>query len=505
MAETVLLCGFAHETNTFADGTTGRDLFRERREQFGADIETELRGTNTAEGGVIDAAAEAGLELVYGVTASATPSGPVAADAYEFYTDAIVGAAEDAHDPDGVVLCLHGAMVPEGRDDGEGPLVERVREVVGPDTPIAATLDLHGNLSERFLDAVDVPVAFETYPHVDMADTGRRATRLLVRAVRGEVDPVVATERPPMADVMALARDLEARDGVLKANVLPGFHQADVPSMGVSIPVVADGDPDLARECAREVAGTVWERRHEFVGDYPEPPEAVELAARLAEGTVADPPESVDRGGDPEGPVVLADLGDNPGGGGAADGTTVLRALLDRGVTGAGFAILRDPEAVDRAVAAGVGETVELDLGGKTDDRHGDPIEDIDCYVRAVTDGEFRNAGPMATGTKNSLGRAVDLRCGRDRGVRVIACENRLQPLDAEVWRHAGIQPERLDVLTVKSTNHFRADYEPMASFVVPVDSPGLVAVDPRRFEYDRVARPKFPLDGMADDDYPDW
>lgn len=507
--ETVLLGGFAHETNTFAADTTDREQFRSRRGYAGEEIPEKMRGTNTCEGGVIDVAEEGGVDLRYTISASATPGGVVGAEAYEFYTDRIVSGAE-AHreELDGVVLCLHGAMVPERMDDGEGPLVERVREVVGPDVPIAVTLDLHGNITDRLVAAADVLVAYEEYPHTDMGDTGRRAMRLLHRTMRGEVDPTTAVERPPvlamtpkqntreapMADLMAAAREQERRDGVLKVNVFPGFQQADVPSMGFSVPVVTDDDPELAREVARDLAERVWDRRERFVGDYPEPEEAVARAKRL----VAD-------GATEDGPVVMADAGDNPGGGGAADGTTVLRELLDQEVTNAGFAIMRDPEAVDAAVEAGVGERVTVTVGGKIDDLHGDPIEGVDGYVAVLTDGEFENTGPMATGSENHLGRTVRFECGAEDGVSVFLTENRLQPLDAEIWRHAGVQPERLDVLVVKSSNHYRADYEPMASEVIQVNTPGLAVMDPRKFEFERIRRPQFPLDEMDDDAYPDW
>jgi microcystin degradation protein MlrC len=506
MSQRVLIGEFAHESNTFADDLTTRAEFRERREYVGDEVVSELAGTNTELGGVVDVADREGTDLVPTVGASATPGGPVARDAYDHYTEHVVAAArEHADELDGVLLALHGAMVPEGIDDGEGPLVGRVRDVVG-DCPIVVTHDLHGNVTDELLVAADALVAYETYPHVDMADTGRRAMELLLDAVRGTVDPVMAVERPPvvaygpkqntregpMTDVMARARALEDRDGLLTVNVFPGFEAADVPSMGFSVPVVADGDPDAAREAAREVAEMVWERRETFVGDYPGAEEAVAEAA--AKNGEAD-----------EGPVVLADAGDNPGGGGAADGTTVLRALLEQGVTDAGFAIMRDPEAVAACVGAGVGERVTVAIGGKSDDRHGDPIEDVDGYVAAITDGRFVNTGPMGTGTENRLGRTVRLQCGADDGVAVVLTENRMQPLDAEIWRHVGVQPERLAVLVVKSTNHFRADYEPMACRVIPVDSPGLAAMDPARYDHERIRRPQFPLDEMADDDYPDW
>lgn len=510
--ERVLVGSFVHETNTFASTPTTREEFRERRAYAGDEMFERLRGTNSEVGGVVEVADEEGLDLVPTVAASATPGGVVAREAYEQYTGEIVaGAREHADDLDGVLLPLHGAMVPEGMDDGEGPLVSRVREAVGPDVPVVVTLDLHGNVTDELVAAADALVAYRSYPHVDMGETGRRGARLLVRAMRDEVEPAMAIARPPMlafgplqntrdgpmAAVMARARELEERDRVLAANVLPGFHAADVPSMGFSVPVVADGDPAAAEAAARELATFVWKSRERFVGDYPEPEAAVAEAERLA----ADR-EAGDHG-DGDGPVVLADVGDNPGGGGAADGTTVLRAMLDQGVENAGFAILRDPEVVEHCVAAGVGERVAVDLGGKTDDLHGEPIRDLDGYVAAITDGEFVNTGPMATGTENHLGRTVRLECGTGDGIAVVVTENRLQPLDAEIWRHVGVQPERLAVLAVKSTNHYRADYEPMASHVLPVDSPGLSAMNPARYDYDRIRRPQFPLDAMADDDYP--
>jgi microcystin degradation protein MlrC len=506
----VLIGELAHESNTFAAGRTRREHFRQRREYFDDAVIGKLRGTNSAIGGALEVAEAEGYALHPTVAASASPGGVVAADAYECYVDRIVdGAREHADALDGVFLALHGAMVPEGMDDGEGPLLAAVREAVG-DVPVVATFDLHGNVTDRMVEAADALVACETYPHVDMDATGRRAMDLLGRIADGEVEPVTRVERPPllphgplqntrtgpMADVMARARDLEEREPILKANVFPGYHMADVPEMGFSVPVVADGDPAAAREAARELAALAWDRREAFVGDFPTPEEAV-----------ADATRAIGARGGGDGPVVLADVGDNPGGGAAGDGTALLEALLeaDEPAVDAGVAILRDPEAVAACVAAGVRERVTVTLGGKTDEHHGGPVEDVDGYVAAVTDGRFRNTGPMGTGTRNDLGRAVRFECGTGDAVTVLLAENRLQPLDAEIWRHLGVQPERLDVLVVKSTNHFRADYEPMASRVIVVDSPGLSAIDVSRFDHERIPRPQFPLDDVPGDAYPDW
>lgn len=507
--ETVLVAGFSHETNTFVSTATDRSIFQERREYFAKNVPTKLRGTNTAVGGVIDVAESENVNLLYSVAASAVPGGIVTKDTYEFYTDRIIeDVTRHTDDLDGVLLALHGAMVPEEMDDGEGPLITAVRDLVGDDIPITVTLDLHGNITDEMVSEADALIAYESYPHVDMGDTGRNGMNVLVQTIRGEVSPTMHIERPPvlafgpkqntrdgpMADVMERARELENRDDILKVNLFPGFHQADIPEMGFSIPVVTDGNPEVGQEVSREIAELVWNMRSEFIGDYPEPAAAIAEAKALAADLDSD-----------DGPIVLADVGDNPGGGGAADGTTVLRELIEQEVTNAGFAVICDPETIDQCLEAGVGERVTVSLGGKTDNLHGDPIEEVDGYVKTITDGEFVNTGPMGTGSENHLGRTVLLQCGTEDGVNVILTENRMQPLDAEIWRHIGIQPERLDILVVKSTNHFRADYEPMASHVIPINSIGLVAMDPAKFEFSRIHRPMFPLDEMADGAYPDW
>ncbi|WP_132058592.1 M81 family metallopeptidase [Halorussus amylolyticus] len=508
VTESVLVGEFSHETNTFAVGTTDRSSFADRREFFGEDLVAGLRGTNTSVGGIVDAADAAGLDLVPSVAAAATPGGMVTAETYDFYTDEIVSAArEHADDLDGVSLSLHGAMVPEGGTDGEGPLLSAVREAVGPDVPIVATLDLHGNITNEMCEAADALVAFETYPHVDTADAGRRATELLVDMMRENRSLSIHIERPPMlpygplqntragpmAEVMATARRFEERDGVAKVSVFPGFHKADVPSMGCSVVALADDDA-AAAHAARDLAAEMWEMREAFVGSFLDAHDAVGEALRS------------DHVEDPEaGPVVLADSGDNPGGGGTGDETAVLRELIDRGATNVGMALLHDPEAVAACLDAGVGERVTVSLGGKAEGGFTPPIGDVDGYVATITDGEFRNTGPMGTGTENHLGRTVLFRCGRDDGVSVILTEKRIQPLDAEIWRHVGVRPETLDVIAVKSNNHYRASYEPIASEIITVNSPGIAAFDPHQYDYRRIGRPKFPIDEMAADDYPDW
>jgi microcystin degradation protein MlrC len=506
MPDRVLVTKFAHESNTFAAAKTTLADFRENEEFRGDAVPEYFADTGTEIAGAMDVADRTDIELEFGVATQATPGGPVTAEAYETYADEIVADAA-GDDWDGVLLVLHGAMVAENELAAEDALVERVRAAVG-ETPVAVTLDLHGNVSDQMIGNADAVVAYDTHPHQDQFETGQQATELLAAAMDGESvltraeyppvlphSPLQNTFKGPMADVQVRARELEQRNGVRKVSALPGFHRADVPGMGFSIPVVGE-DADAATAAARELAEMVWERREEFVGDYLEPDEAV-----------AEARERVAAGETEAGPVVMADFGPQPGGGGAADGTPTLRALIEQGVTDAGYAIMCDPEAVAECIEAGVGERVTTTVGGKTDDLHGDPIENLDGYVKAITDGTYVNTGDshQGKGVVKKMGRTVRLQCGADDGVTVILCERRAPPFDREVWRHVGVQPERMDVLVVTSTTAFRGDYEPIASSIVEVDSPGVASPLPERFDYEHVRRPQFPLDEMGDDAYPDW
>jgi len=511
-SETVLLASFMHETNTFVKNpaVTTRADYQTRREHFGDDTIENLRGTETSPGGVIDVSEDREIDLQPIVAANATPGAPVSEETYEFYTNEILeGVRRRVDELDGVILPLHGAMVPEHLDDGEGPLIARVREVVGPDVPISVALDLHGNVTRQMMDEADSLVGYKTYPHLDKADTGRLAMKILIDTMRGDVDPTMHFERPPqiiyqpkaytpdgpMAEVVERAREHERRDGVLGVSVFPGYYHADIPEMGVTTPVVTDDDPDLAREVSRDLARTLWERREEFVEEYPGPEEAVararEMAADLTDG----------------GPVVMGDFGSNPGGGGASDGTTIPRAMIDQEVDDAGYAIMHDPETVEDCLDAGVGERTTVTLGGKTDDRHGKPVEDLDVYVKAITDGIYTNTGTShsGTGVENHLGPTVHVTFGPNDGVNAIVSGTRHSAFDAEVWRHIGIQPERLDILCIPSFIAFLGDYEPFSGGVVLADTPGASAVNPARFEYGKIPRPIFPLDDLPDDHYPGW
>ncbi|AZH23911.1 M81 family metallopeptidase [Haloplanus aerogenes] len=487
MSETVLVGQIEHETNTFSALPTGMTEFADASLHYGDDVIDDLQGTNTAVGGFLRVADEADWDVVPTVAADATPGGTVTADARETLLEAVLEGIEDS-DPDGVLLALHGAMVSEAAPDGDGYILERVRRAVGPDVPVMASLDLHANISERMATHADGLFGYDTYPHVDIGDTGETAARAMAATLRGDLDPEVIVERAPllpplpelrtetepMASLLASSADAEGEE-VPDVSVFGGFAYADVDHAGFSVVGVADRSvADDARATCRALADEAVDRRGEFDRDYTSVDDAAAEAAAW----------------DDDAPLLLADISDNPGGGSAQDGVVLLRALLDAGVEDAALATIYDPEAVEAAVDAGIGEEVSLALGGRSGE-NGDPL-DVTGRVRLLSDGDYRNQGPMSTGLAVSFGRTALLDVD---GIDVLVGSHRQQPYDPEAFRSQGITPERRRVLVLKSTVHYRAGFEPFVGGVREVATPGLCSPDLSAFDYDHVPRPIYPLD----------
>jgi microcystin degradation protein MlrC len=492
MSLRIAVAGFEHETNTFASRKATYDDFVRDWFHRGDELR-QLCDTNTVPGGFVGAIeASPDLELVPLLHAGATPGGLITADAVERIEGEILEGLRQSK-PDAVILCLHGAMVTELSDDGEGQMLRHVREIVGPSVPVVAVLDLHANLTQAMVDLADVLVPYNTYPHVDMAERGEEAVRLAVQIARSEVKPATGYVKLPIAPVtpkqfsgaeptksiMDKAFEIETRPGVLNAAVCFAFAYADTPHVGMGILVTTNDDQTTADQFASELANLIMERHQEFRPDLISVEEAVHTA--IAE---------------PEGPVILADLGDNPGGGSACDGTALLWALLDLGADNAAVALIADPDVVGQAFKKGVGGELTTALGGKTDELHGFPIP-ITATVLSLSDGRFVYEGPMNTGAEDSLGRTAVLACqGRHGGtVEVIVCENRVQPYDAAIFRSQGIEPTKKKILVVKSMVHFRGGIGPLARKIIEVDTPGLTSMDLNRFSYTKLRRPMWPLD----------
>ncbi len=484
----LFLAMLSHETNTFSNVPTDRGQFEARHLHYGGEIVETFRGTGTCLGGMIAAAERLGARLVPSVAAAASPAGRVTRDIYTHVKDRMLADLRAAGPVDGVLLDLHGAMVPEGLDDGEGDVIAAVRAAVGPDVPIAVTLDLHGNLTEAMVRGADLLHGYKTYPHVDMAERGVEAAERLAEAVGKRIRPTAAFRRPPlmppigaqrtavgpMRRLYDMADEMERDPRVLSISIFAGFPYADIPEAGLGIYVVTDGDVALAEELAERLSRTAWAHRHEFVHTGLPVPEAVRRAL-AAEGQ----------------PIVLADMADNTGGGAAGDGTEILRELVRVGARSAVVACLWDPGAVQECMRAGVGARVTLDVGGKVDDRHGAPLR-VTGVVRTLSDGRFVHKGPMGRGLPGRLGTTAVLDVD---GVKVILISYRWQTLDPEMLRFVGIEPLDHKIVVVKSTIHYRAAFEPLAREIVEVDAPGLSSSNLDRFRFERVRRPIFPLD----------
>ena len=505
MSHTVLIGQIEHETNTFSALPTGMTEFADASLHYGDDVIADLTGTNTAVGGFLRVADDENWDVVPTVAADATPGGVVTADARETLLEEVLEGIERT-DPDGVLLALHGAMVSEAARDGDGEerrsssnrpqtgdgyILERVRRAVGDDTPVMSSLDLHANVSDRMATHADGLFGYDTYPHVDIGDTGETAARAMAATLRGELTPEIVVERAPllpplpalrtetepMASLLAAAADAEG-DGIPDVSVFGGFAHADVDHAGFSVVGVADRSvADDVREACRALADEATDRRGEFDRDY------TSVADAAAEAATWDRDDT----------LLLADISDNPGGGSAQDGTALLGALLDAGVEDAALATIYDPDAVEAATEAGVGAAVSLSLGGRSGE-NGDPL-DVTGRVRLLSDGTYRNYGPMSTGLEVSFGRTAVLEID---GIDVLIGSHRQQPYDPEAFRSQGITPERERVLVLKSTVHYRAAFEPLVGAIREVATPGLCSPDLSAFDYEHVPRPIYPLDDVV-------
>ena len=485
-----------HETNTFSPIATPLSAFGHGNgPAYGAAARARFAGTNTPMGAYLDIAQREGAEIVTPIAAEAWPSSKTSRANFEQLVRPLEAAVRAGCDA--VLLDLHGAMVIEDCDDAEGEIVRRLKRIAPP-LPIAVTLDYHTNLSSELVDNATVITGYKTYPHVDMYEVGRLAGELLVRALDGEVEPVMAwgwrpllasimrhaPEDGPSGDIVALARKAERDGSVLAASFLASFPHADTPNTGVSAIVVGDarrGGATVGKDLCERMLAIAWERRSEYA--FVAPPLADSVARAKALGAPG------------RGPVLLIDHCDNCGSGGAQDVMAVVAEILRQELDDVAIAPIRDPESVARMVAAGVGNPVELDLGGKTDmpaiGLKGEPLR-LRGRVAGITDGEFTVTGPMYTGLAMHLGRTAVLDTGR---AQIVVSERAHEPMDVGVFTHCGIDPRRKRYLMLKSRIHYRAGFKPIASAIVECAGAGVTNADLSVYGYRKLRRPIWPLD----------
>jgi microcystin degradation protein MlrC len=492
---TIAIGRISHETNSFSPVPTALDSFREGEGILESDaLVRHHAGAKTGLGGFLDVAAEERWEVVGTLAAGATPSGNVAASAHAALRDGLLARLSAAGRVDGVLLHLHGAMCSEGAPDAEGDICRRVRAAVGPEVPVVVELDLHGNMTAAFCEQVDAVFGYRTNPHVDPYERGLDAARCLARMLRGDLPrPAVYIAKPPMLpptinmrtaegpmhDLFQQAREWERRPEIVDVSVFGGFPYADFDQAGTAILVTAT-DPAAGRACAEAMGRRAWELREAFLKPLPQVPEAVDRALRLVSAARAAAK-----------PVVLADVADNPGGGGTGDTTDLLRELVARGARGA-VASVWDPETARQAHAAGCGAVATFRVGGKVaPEAFGAPVQ-VSARVAHLSDGAFIGTGPVVRGRTVRCGPTAQLDAG---GLKIVVTSVRHAANDRGYFRAGGVEPEREPLLVIKSRGHFRADFEPIAGAIIEVDAPGAANPNVDRFRFAHVRRPVWPLD----------
>ena len=494
MVARILSAEISHETNTFNIHPTDTPNFRDRYLLHGPAAVAARGNANTELAGLLDTGRLYDWDVTHVISAAAGPGGRVTDRAFEALCAPLMTAAR-AGGWDGVLLIAHGAMVTASHDDGEGEILRRLRAILGPALPIAVTLDPHANVSAAMCDLAQILVSFTTYPHVDVRATGRRAAELLHRAITGDIAPrTLRAHRPmleeanggrtdlgPMIERHAMARAFEARKGVYAISINGAFPCADIAEVGPTVLITAEADLPGAQAIAEEIADDIWACRNQPLNTYLTAPEAAQVASTWKPGS---------------GPLIIADYADNPGSGAYGDATALLKALLDADIGNACFGPMIDPAAALYLQSASVGETRHLSLGGKTaPDFGGGPLE-VTGTVMWRGDGLVTGSGPILGGLQRSFGASAVLRV---QGIDILIVSIAHQMLDLRQFETFGISPRDCAVVALKSMQHFRAAFAPIAGRIIVCDSGALCTLNYAALDYRKVPRPIHPLDAFPE------
>lgn len=486
------LISLLHESNTFIQTPTTLDLFKRDGIAVGQAMYDRYKGGHHEVSGFIEGLETEGVDVVPIFHAGTTPSGRITRETCEALVAMMFEQVDAVGELDGYLVAPHGANAGEGDAyrDLDGFWLAKLRARVGDEKPIICTVDPHANLSRKMVDACNATIAYRSNPHLDQKLRGLEAAALMVRTLRGEINPVQRgafppmgmnierqlTSAPPCLPMYDLANEMLKEVGVLSNSIVLGFPYADVEEMGSAFVVVTDGDAEKAQTLADQLAAYFYDHRAEFVGEYI---------------TIED---AVDRAVAQTGPVCLLDMGDNVGGGSAADGTLIAHELHRRGDT-TGYVCLYDAEAQQKAREAGLGNRVRLQMGGKTDDMHGPPLE-ADVVVHSFHDGHFkesevRHGGRMAF----DMGETAIVKT--DTGLTIALTSRRVVPFSLGMMTSCDLDPANFQILVAKGVHAPVAAYAPVSKALIRVDTPGSTTADMRNFEYVFRRKPMFPFEDI--------
>lgn len=483
----IALAGLFHETLTVLPGVTTEEEF-EIRCRRGEDVITKAEDANTAMGGFIQFLRDKDVELLPIIEAE-TPPGPIVTDsAYEKYVGEICDGLESIKDEmDGLLLSLHGAMVTESIQDPETDLLHRIRKILGYETPIMVALDLHANLGLEILKEATAIFGYKKSPHIDRAKTGQRAAKYILLTIQKKIEPIMALKKPglivpslfsatdtsPAKEIMAKALSLKNEEEVLDVSVFFGFAWADVKVIGVSVVAITNGLPQRAEEIVNELSEMIDENKKGLTEG------SILYSAREGVALAIERAESNDR------PVLILDHADREG-----DTTFVLQELILQGASNAALPLLRDPEAVQRCIRAGVGNRVEVAVGGKIHDRSGEPVQ-LRGTVLWTGKGDYIGKGPMSRGTQILLGEVAIIEA---HGIWIQLTSRKESLIDEDPFNMFGFNALDFSIIVSKSKTHFRAVYEDLASSIIVVDAPGYGSADVKNYHYQNIPEGVYPI-----------
>lgn len=481
----ILVAGFLHETNTFNPQLTLLEDFEQAdaypKLTLGNDCFDVFKNNNIALTGFIEQAQHLGHRITPVLWCSAPPFGIVTQRAYDHIVNTLLDGIKHHNNIDAIFLDLHGAMVCESSEDGEGELVKRIREIVGPDIPIATALDLHANITQDMYEQFDVIDIYRTYPHIDIYQTGIRVANTLDARLT-LAKPLAkcfykipflmpmnsqCTLQEPSKGIYQYLIDLNNEYNCSLAMAL-GFPLADIFDCGPAILGYGEDQEQLNQAC-KILYDYTMSHKHEFKLDVLPADEAAKQAADLANNS--------------ELPIVIADTQDNPGGGGSSDTTGVLRALIKSGASNAVVALMHDPAAAEHAHAIGLNNEMVIDLGGRSNIEGDTPFHGK-FTVTTLTDGRFIGTGAYYHNVEFDLGAMAVLTI---EGVRVIVSSKKMQAADQAIFRHVGIEPCECSILALKSSVHFRADFSDIAKDILVAIAPGFCTADLRQLNYQHL------------------
>jgi microcystin degradation protein MlrC len=453
---------------------------------------SKLRSARIEIPGYLSVLEREGIEAIPLIATSALAGGVVTRATFEPLMSDMEARLKRAGKVDAVLLALHGAMAIEDEPDAESEIIERIAKLVPEGTPIGVSLDLHGLVTERMLKPNVFVIGYRDYPHIDMFETGVRLAETMLGVLQGKIVPRMAiaklpmivspskarTVEEPLKGIVAVVRKMEADGEILHGSLFPVQPWLDLPGLGFGVLVCTNGDAAGAQRAANKLADLVWERRHEFDPDLVDLKHAIDVGLR-AEGT-----------------TVVADSGDAPSGGSAADNVSVLQALLDAGADRSErktYLTMCDADAAKVCAKTGVGTTLTLDVGHKVSRNDGTPLR-IQCRVHSVSDGTFVMLDAGARGTRVELGLTTVVSIG---SIRMVIRSNPAFEWDTGIYTAFGLRLEEASLMFVKSPSHFKVSYAPHATRILLADTPGPTCANMRRLVFRRVQRPLFPLDDV--------